>query len=102
MNNNKLEYHENLGFFIDITDQYKNLPTEKIKQICENMYCTENTLYKKFSAPYKNNMLNYFFICQQNQCSLGDKHNRLIYSFDFNKIVCMHLHLKTSKITYIK
>ncbi|MCK9596281.1 hypothetical protein M0R19_03815 [Candidatus Pacearchaeota archaeon] len=96
MNNNKLEYHKKFGFFIDITNQYKNLPIKKIKKICEKEYFSD---YKPCITDFSDShdIFNYFFVCIcQEQCSLGDKYNRLIYSFNFNKIICIRFD-KTDK-----
>ncbi|MCK9596282.1 hypothetical protein M0R19_03820 [Candidatus Pacearchaeota archaeon] len=87
MNNNKLEYYENLGFVIDITDQYKDLSLKKIKRICDNQYYTNSISLSGF-----------FFKCCDTYCSLDNGHNKLVYSFDFGKIICVNLFVLHSEI----
>ncbi|MCK9596279.1 hypothetical protein M0R19_03805 [Candidatus Pacearchaeota archaeon] len=82
-NNYKLEYYENLGFVINITDQYKDVPTKEIKKICENRFF--NMKHPDYGSIYH---------CRE--CYLGNGF-LLAYSFLLDKIICLCVLIKLMK-----
>ncbi|MCK9596283.1 hypothetical protein M0R19_03825 [Candidatus Pacearchaeota archaeon] len=82
--NNKLEYYNHLGFFIDITDQYKNLPIEELNKICKKQYL-HDIMIRTYDSKYT------FSFCHCIACCLVSKKYKLGYSFTLKDFICLTL-----------